>query len=480
MARLTLIVVLLGGALSAHGKGAAPRGVGEPGLVAVVDPLLAAPALEGATMSLLVVHLPTGRRLFAHHPDRRVHPASNTKVVTTAAALSLLGPEYTWTTDLAVDGVNAQGEAGTAWLIGGGDPRFVSESLWSLVEAARRRGLKTITGDLVVDEGFFGPAHEAPGYADKAQDSAYRAPSGSLSLNWNAVSVTIEPGAKVGARPVVELYPDGGYVELVNQAKTVKKGRERLAVSAQAHKGRTRLVVSGSIPLKHGGVMVRRRIDDPGLFAGHAAREWLERAGIKIKGRVVKGSAPKKRKRLGRVTSRSLAMAAMDVNKLSNNIMAEHLLRTLGRVKKGSGEWDAGRTVVTEWLEDAVGVKGFTYRNGSGLFGDTAFSATEMVAVLRHMHTLSPPLPEFAASLALGGADGTLKRRMKSLPPRSVRAKTGTLNGVICLTGYVTVADGSEAAFSFLMNDVKASGSQVWKVQDGILAAVARWAPAKR
>jgi serine-type D-Ala-D-Ala carboxypeptidase/endopeptidase (penicillin-binding protein 4) len=480
MARLTLILALLSVALPAHSKGTAPRGVGEPALVAAVDPLLDVPALEGARMSLLVVHLPTGRRLFAHHADRRLHPASNTKVVTTAAALTLLGPEYTWRTDLAVDKVNAKGEAGTAWLIGGGDPRFVSESLWSLVEAARLRGLKTIKGDLVVDERFFGPPHEAPGYGDKQQDSAYRAPSGGLSLNWNAVRITIKPGAKVGAKPVVTLYPDGGYVTLVNKGKTTKKGRERLAVSARAHKGRTKIVVSGRIPIKHAGVMVRRRIDHPGLFAGHAAREWLKRAGIKVKGKVVEGKARKKRKRLARVTSRSLAMAAMDVNKLSNNIMAEHLLRTLGRVKKGTGDWDAGRTVVTEWLEDAVGIKGFTYRNGSGLFGDTAFSATELVAVLRYMHTLRPPLPEFAASLAVGGADGTLKRRMKALPRRAVRGKTGTLNGVICLTGYVTVADGSQAAFSFLMNDVKAKGSHVWRVQDGILAAVAKWSPRKR
>ncbi|MCA9557209.1 MAG: D-alanyl-D-alanine carboxypeptidase/D-alanyl-D-alanine-endopeptidase, partial [Myxococcales bacterium] len=474
---LALALALLVPLAAPRAEGPTPAGRGDPALVEAFGKALADEALKGARIGLYVVRLPGGEPIFERNAAERLHPASNTKLVTTAAAFSLLGPAYTWHTDLAVDSLGDKGEAGTLYLIGGGDPRFVSESLWRLVEDARLAGLTRVKGDLVVDETWLGPQHEAPGYADKAQDAAYRAPSGATTLNWNSVSIRVVPGAAVGKPPVVTIEPGEGYVELRNTATTSRKGAERLTVSAKAEGGRTRITVGGRIPLKHRGITVRRRIDDPALFAGYAARAMLKAAGIEVKGKVKAGEAPKKRRRLARVRSRTLAMMAADVNKLSNNVMAEHLLRTLGREKGAAGDWDAGRAVVTDFLTKTVGIRGFTYRNGSGLFGDTAFSAKEMVAVLRHMHTRTPALPEYAASLAIGGLDGTLRRRMKGFPPLAVRAKTGTLSGVIALSGYVTFADGSMGAFSFLFNDVKARPWVVWKAQDAMAKTLTAWSP---
>lgn len=478
--RLALALALLVPLAAPRAEGPPGGGRGDPALVEAFGKALADEGLKGARIGLYVVRLPGGEPIFERNATERLHPASNTKLVTTAAALTLLGPAYTWHTDLAVDSLGDKGEAGTAYLIGGGDPRFVSESLWRLVEDARLAGLKRVTGDLVVDESWLGPQHEAPGYADKAQDAAYRAPSGATTLNWNSVSIRIVPGPAVGKPPVVTIEPGEGYIDLRNTATTSRKGAERLTVSAKAEGGRTRITVGGRIPLKHRGIAVRRRIDNPALFGGHAARAMLKAAGIEVKGKVKVGAAPKKRRRLGRVRSRSLAMMAADVNKLSNNVMAEHLLRTIGREQGGTGDWDAGRAAVSEFLTKAVGIRGFTYRNGSGLFGDTAFSAREMVAVLQHMHTRTPALPEFSASLAIGGLDGTLRRRMKGFPPLAIRAKTGTLNGVIALSGYVTFADGSLGAFSFLFNDVKARPWVVWRAQDAMAKALTGWSPPKK
>lgn len=451
-------------------------GRGDPALVEAIRPILAEKAIAGARISILVERADGGEPLYAVNPDLRLHPASNTKLVTTAAALELLGPAFRWRTDLAATGYE-KGTAETLYLIGGGDPRFVSESLWKLVDDARFEGLEAVTGDLVVDDGYFSAERMAPGFDDKQQDSAYRAASSAASLNFNAVVIEITPG-EVGEKPAVRIRPDSGYVIVENQATTAGSGRERLRVSAVADGDRTKVIVGGRIPAKHRGVTVRRRIDHPSLFAGMAAKLFLERAGIEVKGEVKLGPAPKKRRRLARVYSVSMASAIDDVNKLSNNMMAEAVLRTIGREKGGAGDWAAGTRVVSDWLKKSVGLRdGFRYVNGSGLFGETAFSARDLVQVLRHMHRRRPVMPEYGASMAIGATDGTLRRRMKGVDEASVRAKTGTLDGVVCLSGYLTFADGSPGVFSILVNDFPGAAWRIWGIQDRIVEAAAGRSP---
>ncbi len=453
-------------------------GRGDPALVKAIRPILAEKALAGARVSILVERADGGKPLYSVDPDQRLHPASNTKLVTSAAALDLLGPAFRWRTDLAATGY-ADGKAETLYLIGGGDPRFVSESLFKLVDDARFNGLKAVEGDLIVDDSYFTADRMAPGFDDKQQDSAYRAASSAASFNFNAVVINIAPG-EAGEKPVVRIRPDSGYVIVENRATTAGSGRERLKVSAVADGDRTKVIVGGRIPARHRGVTVRRRIDHPSLYAGMAAKLFLERAGIEVKGEVKLGPAPKKRRRLARVYSVSMADALDDVNKLSNNMMAETVLRTIGREKGDAGDWTAGTRVVGDWLKKEVGLRdGFTYVNGSGLFGETAFSARDMVQVLRHMHRRRPTMPEYGASLAIGATDGTLRRRMKDVDKASVRAKTGTLNGVVCLSGYLTFADGTPGVFSILINDFPGAAWRIWGIQDRIVQAAAGISPGR-
>jgi len=173
-----------------------------------------------------------------------------------------------------------------------------------------------------------------------------------------------------------------------------------------------------------------------------------------------------------------MASAVGDVNKLSNNMMAETVVRTIGREKGGAGDWAAGTRVVGDWLQETVGLReGFRFVNGSGLFGETAFSARDMVQVLRHMHRRRPTMPEYLASLAIGATDGTLRRRMKDVDKASVRAKTGTLDGVVCLSGYLTFADGTPGVFSILINDFPGAAWRIWGIQDRIVKAAAQRSP---
>ncbi|MBU1431222.1 D-alanyl-D-alanine carboxypeptidase/D-alanyl-D-alanine-endopeptidase [Myxococcota bacterium] len=449
-------------------------------LAAEIDAALHKSGLGGAKIGIVLAPAEGGEPYYQRHPDRLLHPASNAKLITTAAALSLLGPSYTFSTDLAAGEIEA-GVADHLYLIGRGDPKFVSESLWKLVDEAREGGLKRVKGDLIIDESFFGPKHLAPGFEEKPNDdAAYRAATGAVSFNFNSIVLRIKPGAAVGDPPVVRLGDGAQHIELINRAETSAKGKERLAVTAKAHQDRTRITVEGAIPLAHRGIVVRRRVDNPPMFTGRAAKVMLAQAGITLEGQVRVGAAPQRRVLLAKTRSPALGALVMDVNKLSNNFMAEHLLRAVGRIKRQRGDWEAGRAEVRQFLKDVVGLKGeFRYANGSGLFGDTAFSARQVVQLLQHMHARRPALPEFAASLAISARDGTLWRRFKPLKDR-VRAKTGTLAGVICLSGYLELDGGEVAAFSILTNGVEGGAVKAWRLQDSVLNALARFKSSAR
>lgn len=487
MRRLTLLLaLLLVGTASAEPR----KGTGHRGLVDLVDAIISDAALDGARLSVYAARADgSGRPLYSYQGDQKLHPASNNKLVTSAAALVNLGPTFGFRTDLVADQLDEKGVAKALYLVGRGDSRLMSAELLYLVEEARFAGLKRVDGPLIVDDSYFTAEYEAPGYGDKPNDDAsYRAPIGALSLDFNAVTVVITPGAKAGDTPTVRIKPESDYAVVVNKATTTQRGRERLHVRAKkSADGRTQLTVTGRIAVKHPGVRVRKRIDHPALFAGHTAKAFLERAGIKISGKVTVGTLPTTKKGQKRTTKRlarhygpPVGRIVLDVNKWSNNFMAETLVRAMGRARKGKGDWQSGVEVVRTFLQKEVGLRGFTYRNGSGLFGDTAFSAHQLVKLLQYMHQKRPGLPEFAASLAMGGRDGTLRRRLKDTRLGEVRAKTGTLNGVICLSGYAHLADGTPVAFSVLTNDVKARPWKIWKVQDAFVRALVAFNPKKK
>lgn len=450
---------------------------GAPAVQAAFAPILAEKALTGAKVSVLVVPAVGGEPVFGYHADDRVHPASNTKLLTTAAALSRLGPAYTFATDLAAPSITG-GVVPTLYLIGRGDPSFLTESLWKLVDEARLNGLTEVAGDLVIDESFFTGDHTPPGFDAQTTDEAFRAPSGAASLNFNQLVLHIAPGAKAGEPVVVRVAPDSGYAKIENTARTRAKGKPRLNVIVEPDGERVVARISGSLTLDGGPFITRRRIVNPAIFLGMAARKLLADAKIPVRGRVLVGKAPTGTVLLARTESRPLGALVGDVNKFSNNFMAEQLFRTLGATRRGRGDWDAGRTEVLDFARADLGRDGMRLANGSGLFGDTSMSARDLVRVLVYMKTRRPFLPEFEASLAIGGVDGTMARRARAALPYALRVKTGTLDGVVALSGYTLFADGSPAAFSILMNDVPGKSWQVWRLHDRMLEVLGRWDPA--
>jgi D-alanyl-D-alanine carboxypeptidase/D-alanyl-D-alanine-endopeptidase (penicillin-binding protein 4) len=444
-----------------------------------IDEILGLPSLASATVSVAVVEVDTGRMLYGHNDGALLNPASNVKLVTTAAALAELGPEYRFKTVLMGEGVKGGVVEGNLYLRGFGDPALVGEDLWKMASDVAARGIKKIAGDVVVDDTFFDAERIGPGFEQKQEDAPFRAPSGAVSLNYNACAILVLPGKKPGDAARVLVDPASPYFTVVNEATTVASGRAGLTVETREADGHTEIHVSGTVRAGESGHTERRRIAHPDLYAGYTLRELLARRGIQVAGKVTTGQAPTSARILATHYSHPLGVIVRDVNKSSNNFMAEQVLKTVGAELGGKpGTWAKGVEGVGRFLETlGVGKSAYKMTNGSGLYDSNRFSATQMVVILRSAYRDFRFAADFVGSLALAGADGTIGHRMAGSPAeRYVRAKTGTLSGVSCLSGYAGAPGRLPLAFSILMNDLGEAGTQeARRAQDAIAETLVQY-----
>ena len=441
---------------------------------------------KGAPMSVQVADIASGRILFAADADRPQNPASNVKLVTSFAALARLTPQYRFRTVLHGDTLEGDRVVGNLYLRGFGDPTLVSETLTLLAEDLQTLGVRRVTRDLVVDDGFFDGERFPSGYAsiDSADpNAAYRAPTGAVSLNFNTLRVLVRP-TRPGAAAHVAVDPPSEYVRLLAGVATVAAGASRVSATATALPGRLAIEVRGQIRAGAEPVELRRRVAEPALYAGHTLRAALARYGVRIDGKVRRGSAPASRGSQGPAilatrASEPLGVIVREVNKLSQNFMAEQLLKTLGAETRGApGTTASGLEAVADELA-RIGVPrgAFTLQNGSGLGDASRLSAAQIVAVLRAAWHDFRIAPDFVASLALAGADGTLGHRLIGTPAeRLVRAKTGTLDGVTALSGYVGgIAGAARGPLAFSVLIAGAPGGQARPIADKIAAELAAY-----
>jgi D-alanyl-D-alanine carboxypeptidase/D-alanyl-D-alanine-endopeptidase (penicillin-binding protein 4) len=434
-------------------------------LGARLDELFTAPALAKAKISAIVIEADSGKTIYAHGEKTSLNAASNVKIVTSTAALSLLGPEYRWRTTLAVLGppggppLPAGGEVnGDLYLRGSGDPSLSTEDLATMVGDLLALGLHKVRGSLVIDDSLFGGGTVPPAYDQKTESTASRAPSSAASLDGNVVAVTIIPGAAAGAPARVLLDPSSPYFTIAGRVVTATSGPAAPDVETKEEGSRTRVSVSGRVRLGTDPRTVYRRVVQPSLFLGHTLRQLLERRGIAVGGGVRVAIAPTQGLRvLAAHDSAPLAVVVQELNKRSNNFTAEQILRTLGSEIGGHpGTWDKGLAAVARYLA-GLGIKPGTYQmmNGSGLYDSNRFSAEQIAAVLRGAAQDFRISAEFLASLAIAGTDGTIAHRMGgTLAERYVRAKTGTLANVSCLSGFVGSPGHLPLVFSIIVNDV--------------------------
>jgi len=474
MRAVCLAVALL---LNTHGF-AQPAPSPGVGLASVLEPLLVGLRVPGARLGVVVADAATGQVVFQHDPDLPLNPASNAKILTAAAALSLLGPEHRFVTSL--HGEVRGGVARELVLKGRGDPSLRTSDLLDLARQARAAGLRRVEGDLVVDDTWLGAEHLPPAFEQRPRETAaYRAAVGAVSVDENALTVRVRPGA-TGTPAVVEVDPPG-YAVIAAEATSVEGEPARLSIDATAMRdGRVRLHVTGNVPPGAPLAAYTRRLESPPIAAGCALRAMLEAAGVRVTGAVRVATSPTSDgARLARRESLPLSALLYEVGKDSNNFYAEMLLLAIAAGPEGgpTTTFARGAERVVAWARGAgVPADGIVVRNGSGLYDANRLSARQVAEVLRAAWRDPGTRHEFVSQLAVAGSDGTLRERMRDVSAgRVIRAKTGTLDDVIALSGYVLTRDpGRALVFSVLANGVHGHGPEARALADAVVGRLVR------
>ncbi len=432
-----------------------------------IDSFLAKPHLAGTRVAIVVESLETGEMLFEQNADVPMVPASNMKVVTGAAALSLLGPDHRFTTTVSTDGSHRGSVlGGNLYVSGTGDPSFVSEEMWKLVEELRLRGIEHVEGDLVLDVSYFDSTSTSSPTVANGQ-RAYHARTGALSLNFNSVAVHVFPGSESGDPARVKVSPRTDFVRIRNRATTGSPRRSlTLRVERTFEDGRNVVSASGRIPAGARRMVFYRNLEDPALHFGTVMTEFMASAGIEQAGAVRVGSAPEETDVLFVHRSKPLSLIVRDLNKFSNNFVAEQLLKILAAEVLGPpGTTAGGRRVLEDFLADAGADSGeYRVADGSGFSSENRLSPRAITSAIRRALSDFEISYEYATSLSVSGTDGTLADRM-GYPglEGAVRAKTGLLDGVTAIAGILRTLAGEDLVFSIITNGYDC---EAWKVHD--------------
>jgi serine-type D-Ala-D-Ala carboxypeptidase/endopeptidase (penicillin-binding protein 4) len=511
--RRASLVVLIGCAFLVSQAAAShkPR----PSLKKQIETILSQPDLSRGFWGIEIKSLDSDKVLYALNSDKLFTPASNTKLFTTAAALALIGPDYKFRTTLETNGsLDKYGRLnGDLILVGRGDPNLSGRELpynmrterdadparvlEKLADELVQKGVKYIDGDIVADDSYFAFERYGEGWSQDDLVWPDGAPVSALTINDNVVFVNILPGARPGDKAFVSVTPFADYYTIDNRLLTTPAGTGR-KIYINREPGSTTLTLWGNMPLDDSGVNEGLAIEDPAEFAATLFRHLLEVRGIAVYGKqrthhtelaslstftsvVIASSrggdehaftAPAGPLVLGEYQSAPLSEDLEVINKVSQNLHAEILLRLLGREKGTGGTVQAGLEVVRGFLNNAgIPSDDYAFYDGSGLSRENLVSPRAVVQLLQFASG-QPWGKEFRDSLPVAGVDGSLAERFKDLDPAAhVYGKTGSLGGVKTLSGYAISAKGQRLVFSILSNNLSLSGKRVNDVIDSIVAA---------
>jgi len=391
--------------------------------------------------------------------ERPANPASLMKLVTTYAGLELLGPAFTWSTPVWLQGPIADGVLnGDLVIKGNGDPKLVLERIWLLLRRVRQAGVRDIRGDIVVDRSAFAPGEVNPADFDGEPLRPYNAGADALLLNYRSVLLTITPDAARGMATVAVDPPLAGVradatVPLVGGPCDDWRGALKGEFVDPA-----RLALRGAFQASCGEKVWAVAYADPKSYNERALVGMWQESGGRLGHGFREGLAPTTPPSF-ELRSPTLTEVVHDINKLSNNVMAQQLFLTLGATQRGAGTPDASRDVVAKWLRGRIGsaAAGCVIVNGSGLSRDSRLSALALGRLLQAAWA-SPVMPELMSSLPVAGIDGTL-REAKGAPGRA-HLKTGSLRDVVGIAGYVLADSGRRYVVVAIVNDPNANAAR--------------------
>jgi D-alanyl-D-alanine carboxypeptidase/D-alanyl-D-alanine-endopeptidase (penicillin-binding protein 4) len=433
---------------------------------------LASAGVPASAVGVYIQEIGAAQPLIEHNADRAMNPASAMKLLTTLAGLELLGPNYTWRTEAWVDST-LTGDVlhGNLMLKGYGDPKFTIEDLWLFLREIRARGLREIHGDLVLDRTFFAVEPSDPAHFDNDAARPYNVGPDALLLNFKSVRLEFLPQQDSGTVTILPL-PDLPQISIVNQLTLGGGSCEFWAERLQANPEPTRLTFTGVFPRGCGAKEKSYSLLSPNEYAFALFQQlWRELGGI-LSGRVRDGTVPESARLLATWDSAPLAEVIRDINKFSNNVMARQLFLTLSLAADNPPvSTDKAARAMREWLARShLDFPELQVENGSGLSRSERISPRHLGELLLYA-ARSPLMPEYAGSLPIPGVDGTLRRRLAGSPAiGQAHLKTGYLDGVRAIAGYVVDSRGRTLVVVSIINHPQALNAQ------GFQEAVVEWA----
>ena len=438
----------------------------------VVD---AAPAMNGKTAPLL-----------SWRAGSAMNPASVMKLVTTYAGLELLGPSYTWKTPVYVDGPVVDGVLqGNLVVQGKGDPKLVMQQLWLLLRRVQGLGIRTISGDIVIDRSAFAVSSQNPGDFDGEALRPYNVQPDALLINYKSVVMTFVPNPGSGSASASYDPPLAG-VQMQPGVPLSAGGNGRALADCGDYRAQLqgdfadplRIAFAGSYPVACGEKVWAIAYPDPASYARRAvAGLWLEMGG-QLKGQVRDGLAPAGKAPAFEMESAPLAEIIRDINKFSNNVMAQQLFLTLSLQRPGGASNDASREAVRAWWQTRFGGQSGAadlpvLDNGSGLSRLERVTPQGLARMLQTAY-VSGAMPELMASLPITGVDGTLKRSKSQVSQGWAHLKSGTLRDTTALAGYVHTPSGRRLVVVGIVNHANAPAARPalealvdWAVKEG-------------
>ena len=377
--------------------------------------------------------------------NKKMIPASTSKLLTTFAVLKNFDLNFKFKTQLYIKGENL-------YIKGGGDPSFVSENMWYLVNIFYRSGLKKVN-HIYVDDTLFDQVRFDESRESVRVDRSYDSPVGAMSFNWNSVNIFVKP-TKDGSAAQVILDPENNYFKLVNKTKT-ESGKKIKDLIIDVDQDRRLITVSGDVKQGADEKAYYKNVADPNLWTAENLKSFLNQRGISVTGQLATQKTPSDAELIAESESRGIDSVLTDMNKFSNNFVAEMLTKQLA---SQSGENPATLKTGVKQIELALNSLGlkqsdFEIENPSGFTRKNKITANALNKVLFAIEKDFKIFPSLIISLPISGVDGTLKKRMKDDPLLGlVRAKTGYLDGAISLAGYLGRDNGEILHFSFLYN----------------------------
>jgi D-alanyl-D-alanine carboxypeptidase/D-alanyl-D-alanine-endopeptidase (penicillin-binding protein 4) len=453
-----------------------------------LDALLAAPQVAQGTWGVLVRSLTRADTLYSTNSNKLLLPSSTMKILTLAAAAERLGWDFTFETRLVGASRVEGGGLGPLTVVGGGDPTIdnwdgaASRLFQEWAGALKSAGIRSIEGDIIGDDNAFDDEALGAGWMWDDLDRSFATGIGALQFNENTAQVILAPGLAIGDDALITSSQPTSGLLIKNLVKTGAPGSP-LAIATERRVGDPTLEVRGSIALGSFAVVRNVSVLNPTLYFVNELRAGLVENGIDVRGAafdvdeypgVVSAGTP-----LVDHRSPPLTTVAATMMKLSQNLYAETLLRTLGvtaGMPTARGGIDAVRGVLSAW---GISESGYSQADGSGLSRYNVVTAETLVGVLTHVNQDDRLREPFVAALPVAGRDGTLENRMKGTRAEgNARAKTGSMIGARGLAGFVSTADGEPLVFAILTNNYGQAAEAVDRTLDAIVVRLAEFSRA--